>query len=108
MENQQVTTETITLVAAEMAKAVVQAMKEKVGITDNTRTLSTANVSLSASIPTLKQPTFNLSSTDEYHALVNFEMGVKNRFMTKNYHIENSKRAPIVIKWVGNKGLHFV
>ena len=56
----------------------------------------------------LKQPTFILKAQAIYSELANFKMEVKNTFMTKSYDIADSERVPIIIKWPGHKGIHFI
>ena len=58
------------------------------------------NKSASTSEPSMKQPTFDWKAKDKYNELLNFEMVVKNIFMTKGYGISDSERVPIVLKWL--------
>ena len=90
----------------EVAKAVVQAVKEAVGSIDNARRVPTANASLGTSAQTLQQSMFKWKATDKNHEVVNSQMEVSNIFMM-NYGIGDSEKVPVNMNWLDCKGLHF-
>ena len=70
--------------------------------------VATPSMSARSIGPALKQPTFNSKAQGRYGELLNFEMEVKNIFKIKSYDICNSVRVLIIMKWLGDEGLHFV
>ena len=93
--NQANLTETITQIAAEAARVVVQAMA--MASAENNQRVQ--NVGPKISGPLMKQPTFHWSSTDKYAKLRNFRMEVKNMFQNNN--INQAERVPIIKKLAG-------
>ena len=39
---------------------------------------------------------------------LNFKIEVRNMFMTNSYNIEESKKVPIILSWLGSDRLRFV
>ena len=60
-----------------------------------------AQPTLRASGPILEQPAFNLKAPDRYHEPINFEIKIKNIFLTNNYIIWEGKKVLIIMKWLG-------
>ena len=69
----------------------------------NNAAMAVTSMSDKNSRPVLKLPTFNWKAQDEYGELLNFEMEVKNIFMSKNYDICENERALVNFNWVGIK-----
>ena len=57
---------------------------------------------------TLKQPTFDWKAPDKHHELCNFEIQVKDIFLTNNYNIQESKKVPIIMNRLDHDRLRFV
>ena len=56
----------------------------------------------------LRQPLFHWKAADKHQKQCNFEIEVKNIFMTDDYNILKSKRVPRILKWLGREGLRFM
>ena len=56
----------------------------------------------------LKQPLFSWAEKGKYVELFNFEMEMKNIFLTKNYDLADKEKVPILINCFGREGLHFI
>ena len=50
--------------------------------------------------PTLKEATFDLRPADKYQELCNFDIGVKNIFLTNSFSIQESKRIHIIVNFL--------
>ena len=66
------------------------------------------DISTTTSGPALKQPTFNWEVQEKCNELLNFEMQIKDIFMTKSYDISDSERVPVVMNWLEYEGLYFL
>ena len=58
--------------------------------------------------PQLTQPTFDWLAQKKYNGLQNFEMEVRNIFVTKIYDITDSEKVPKIKNWIGREGPHFI
>ena len=54
----------------------------------------------SSGSPALKQPAFELKAKDKYEELCNFEIEVKNIFLTNSYNTQESETVPIILNWL--------
>ena len=84
----------------EAVKAAVQGMTEAEGGAAVTTSTSTRICG-----PPCSQTTFNWKAQEKYNELLNFEMEVKNIFMTKSYTLM-IVQVPVIINLQGCEGLH--
>ena len=70
-------------VAIKAVKAAIMAIRGVENTVNNARPMHTMPRLIG---PVLKQPTFAWKATDKYKELCNFELDVKNTFITNNYN----------------------
>ena len=78
-------TQEIMQAVIETAKAAIMALREADNQVNNARTIHTNSRS---EIQALRQSTFCWKVDNEYHEMCNFEMEVKNIFMTNDYNTQ--------------------
>ena len=58
--------------------------------------------------PVLRQSMSDQKVANKFQEPCNFEIEVKNIFMTNNYNIQENNRVPIILNWLGWEGLRFM
>ena len=46
----------------------------------------------------------NWKEPNKYHELCNFKKEVKNIFLTKYYNLQESRKVPLIMNWLGCEG----
>ena len=98
-------TETIIQAVIEATIAAIMALRE---VGNPVIIARSVNIAPRSSRPVLKESTFDCKVVDEYQELCNFEIEVKNIFMTNSSHTQESERVLIILNWLGWEGLGFV
>ena len=87
----------------EAAKAAIITIREADNLINNARSIHTMPRS---GIPVLRQPTWKVAK--KYQELCNFEIEVKNIFMTNNYNRQENERVSITLNWLCWEGIRFM
>ena len=86
-------------------KASIMVRKEEDNLVNNTRPIQATPRSGGSA---LWQPMFDRKVAEKYKELCNFEIQVKNIFMTNNYYTQKNDRVPVILNWVGQEGLRLM
>ena len=104
MASEQSMPHVITLEVTEATKTVIMAVREAKDTYESRRAMQAVP---KVSGQTLRQTTINWKSQDKFNKLKNFKIKVRNILMMNSYNIEESKKAPIIMNWLGYEGFKF-
>ena len=82
----------MTQANTQAAKAAIMAAKEAQNPVNIARTVQ---VMLRTDGPALQQPTFDAKAADRSQELWNFQIDIKNTFMTDSYNTQDNKKVSI-------------
>ena len=98
MATEQSMSQVIMKAAIKATKAVIMAGREADKQVSNARPIHTMPRSCDLA---LRQPMFDWKTSDKYQKLCNFDIKVKNIFMTNNCNTQEGNGASIILHWLG-------